>query len=200
MSTHRVGRCSVTAVVIASLLGAANCTGNPTVATNATKSRTAQDAQADSADQILYGVHAVLTDQGATKGMLSADRGYVFEDGTRIELRGVTVTFLDPVGITHAVMTSATGTYRLRQARFEVRGNVLVVAVGGRQLRSEQVVFDLTRNVLVGTAAYVRNDSTPKRETKGVGFEFAPTLTQPPTPILPKALPKPKIVAPGSVL
>ena len=198
MPVNRVGRVSLLAGFAVLQLGAAACSGKPTQVNGAVKSKNALDAQADSADQVLYGVRAVLTDQGETKGILVADRGYIFEDGTRIELRGVNVTFIDSLGIKQALMTAVSGTYLLPLARVEVRGKVLVVGTDGRRLQSEHLVFDLTRNIITGAGAYTRSDSVPKRQSSGVGFEFEPKLTKPkPPPIVPSAKATPSKSSPA---
>ncbi len=179
MSAYRRVRWGVVAVLATLQLGAAKCTGTTGASAKTSKARSAPDAQADSADQVLYGVRAVLTDHGVTKAMLVADRGYVFEDGTRMEARGVTVTMIDSAGVRGAVMTAQRGTYLLLRARFESRGQVLVRGVDGRQLQTERLVFDLARNLLVGDSAYVLSDSIPKRKTTGVAFELDPRLMKP---------------------
>ena len=172
-------RWGVLAVVVTLQLGVAKCASKPGVSSRARNTKVAPDPQADSADQVLYGVRAVLTDHGVTKAMLVADRGYVFEDGTRMEARGVTVTMIDSAGVKGAVMTAQRSTYHLLRARFESRGQVVVRGVDGRQLHTERLVFDLARNLLVGDSAYVLSDSIPKRKTTGVAFELDPKLRKP---------------------
>ena len=172
-------------VLVMSVLAAGPCATSKTPNT-AKASKAVADAQADSADQVLYGVRAVLTDQGVKKGLVVADRGYVFEDGTRIEMRGMTVTFLDTLGIKTAQMTAVTGTYRLRDARVDARGRVVVATPGGRKLESETLRFDLVRNVVSGDGAYTLSDSAPKRRSTGTAFEFEPRLVKPAKPVAPK--------------
>ena len=179
MPTYRRVRWSVVAVVVTLQLGVAKCASKPGVSSRARNAKIAADPQADSADQVLYGVRAVLTNHGVTKAMLVADRGYVFEDGTRMEARGVTVTMIDSAGVRGAVLTAQRSTYLLLRARFESRGQVVVHGVDGRQLHTERLVFDLARNLLIGDSAYVLSDSIPKRKTTGVAFELDPKLMKP---------------------
>jgi hypothetical protein len=183
---QRIGRLLLPGALVMSILAAGPCVTSKSSSAAKTAKGVA-DAQADSADQVLYGVHATLTDQGVKKGLVVADRGYVFEDGTRIEMRGITVTFLDTLGIETAHMTAATGTYRLAQAHVDARGKVVVATPGGRKLESETLRFDLVRNVVSGNGAYTLSDSVPKRRSTGTAFEFEPRLVKVVAPVAPKA-------------
>ena len=177
---RRPTRLLLVGVLAVSQLGVGTCSKPTSATTKSASSKGPVDAQADSADQVLYGVRAVLTDQGVTKGILVADRGYVFEDGTRLELRGLTVTFLDTLGIASGTLTAKSGTYLLKVAHVDARGAAVVAALGGRKLQSETLRFALGRNVISGAGPYTLTDSAPKRQTSGVGFELEPRLTKVP--------------------
>src|SRR6476646_9726793 len=69
-------------------------------------------AMADSADQIMYGAHFNLTDQGLSRAELLSDTAYFFEDNTRVELRKVEATFYTTTGARDAFLTSRRGPYR----------------------------------------------------------------------------------------
>ncbi|MBL0173041.1 MAG: hypothetical protein IPP90_20575 [Gemmatimonadaceae bacterium] len=139
----------------------------------------APDLQADSADQVMYGVRAVLTDASVTRGLLLATRGLAFEDGTRLELRSPSVTLVNALGVKGAVITANTGTYLLRKGRFEARGHVVVTRKDGKRLESERIVFDLARNLLSGDSGAMYSDSTTKRKTPVAAFELDPNLAEP---------------------
>ena len=183
MLSRRLGRASAVAILAALFMGASKCSPASGVTPTRASVKASTDPQADSADQVAYGVHAVLTANGITRGIMDADRGYSFEDGTRLELRGIRVTFVDSVGVKGAVMTARQGTHFLLRSRLESRGQVVVAGgAGGRQLQTERLVFDLSRNVLVGDTVFALSDSIAKRKTTGAQFELDPKLMKPAKP------------------
>lgn len=154
------------------LLGAA-C---PQVTKKAAKAETPQTSVLpDSADQIAFGVRTVLTDQGVSKGVLLADTAFSYDDGTRLELRRLNLTFYTSTGIQDGVMTSRAGTYNMRLSRIDARGDVVVIRDDGKRLTSQQLVFDQIRNQFFTDSAFVLNE--PNRVLSGVGFETDPRLT-----------------------
>ncbi|WP_373058130.1 LPS export ABC transporter periplasmic protein LptC [Gemmatimonas sp.] len=130
----------------------------------------------DSADQIIFGGRIFLTDQGVSKGVLLADTVLTYDDGTRMELRRVNVTFYTSVGIKDGVLTSKTGTYNSRLSRLDARGDVVVVRGDGKRLTSPQLVYDQVRNQIFTDSAFVLNE--PSRTFTGLGFESDPQLTK----------------------
>jgi hypothetical protein len=82
----------------------------------------------DTADQKMFGVRTILTDQGVRNAELEADSAFFFDENTRIELRGVKLTFHTRTGERNSVLTSREGTYNTRQSQMEARGNVVVVS------------------------------------------------------------------------
>ncbi len=129
----------------------------------------------DSADQVIFGLRTVLTDQSVAKGLLLSDTAFVYDDGTRLELRRVNVTFYTSQGIKDGVMTSKRGVYNTRLARLEASGDVVVTRDDGKQLSSQQLVYDQARNQVFTDSAFVLNE--PKRQLSGIGFESDPRLT-----------------------
>jgi LPS export ABC transporter protein LptC len=154
------------------LLTVAGCKGRRTAAVPATA---AEPIMPDSADQVIFGLNGVLTDAGVSKGILLADTAYIYEDGTRLELRQVHVTFHTAQGEKEGVLTSTAGTYNARLSRLEARGSVVVLAEDGRRLDTEQLVFDQARNQIFSDSAFVLNQ--PPRQISGIGFESDPNLT-----------------------
>lgn len=154
------------------LLGAA-C---PRIGRKAAKVEAPQkSALPDSADQIAFGVRVVLTDQGVNKGVLLADTALTYDDGTRLELRRINLTFYTTSGIQDGVMTSREGTYNVRLSRIDARGDVVVIRDDGKKLTSQQLVFDQIRNQFFTDSAFVLNE--PNRVLSGLGFETDPRLT-----------------------
>ena len=130
----------------------------------------------DSADQVGFGMRTVMTDQGVAKGLLLSDSAFIYDDGTRMELRRVHMTFFTPQGLKDGVLTAKTGVYNSRLSRLEVRGDVIVTRDDGKHLTSQQLVYDQARNQIFTDSAFVL-DQPPRQQVTGVGFESDPRLT-----------------------
>ena len=129
---------------------------------------------ADSADQTIFGVRTLLTDEGLMRAELLADTAYAYEDGTRFELRDVKTTFFTKLGARDAVLTSREGTYRSRSNNMEARGDVVVVSEQGRRLETPVLRYDQLRNEISSDSAFVLTE--PSRRLEGVGFVSDPNM------------------------
>jgi len=131
---------------------------------------------ADSADQLMMGVHLYLTNQGVRQAFLEADTAFVYENSGRTELKKVRVTFFQAAtGDSASVLTSDAGTYQQRSGAMEARGNCRVVTSDGARLMTSILRYDQRRN-LVSTDqpyTYISGD----RNVQGVGFESDPTFS-----------------------
>jgi LPS export ABC transporter protein LptC len=131
---------------------------------------------ADSAEQVMVDVRALLTDRGVQRGEMFADSAYVFEDQTRFELRKVRATFNTSTGTKDGVMSADRGRYSTRDQTLEGFGNVVIVTNEGRRLTSPHIKF-------VQNANEVSSDTTftlvePDRSLSGIGFTADPQLTR----------------------
>lgn len=167
---HTAGRVWLGLVSAVVLLGGAACPKKP-----AAMKRAPASTMPDSADQMGFGVRHVLTNKGISNGELLSDTTYFYEDGTRIEMRRVNLTFYTAQGLKDGVLTSREGTYNSRLQRLEVRGDVVVVREDGKRFTSQQLVFDQVRNQFHSDSAFVLNE--PQREHSGIGFESDPKLS-----------------------
>jgi LPS export ABC transporter protein LptC len=122
----------------------------------------------------MFGINTLLTDRGVRNAELQADTAFFFDENTRIELRGVTLTFYTRTGERNSVLTSREGTYNTRQSRMEARGNVVVVSDDGRRLTSEQLRYDQARNEISSDSAFVLTE--PGRRLEGIGFTSDPNM------------------------
>jgi LPS export ABC transporter protein LptC len=129
---------------------------------------------ADSADQMMFGISTLLTDRGVLNAELESDTAFFFDENTRIELRGVKLTFYTRTGERNSVLTSREGTYNTRQSRMEARGTVVVVTEDGRRLTTEQLRYDQLRNEISSDSAFVLTE--PGRRLEGVGFTSDPNM------------------------
>ena len=128
----------------------------------------------DTADQVMFGIRMILTDQGVRNAELEADTAFFFDENTRIELRGVKLTFHTRTGERNSVLTSREGTYNTRQSQMEARGNVVVVSDDGKRLTSEQLKYDQMRNEISSDTAFVLTE--PGRRLEGIGFTSDPNM------------------------
>ena len=129
----------------------------------------------DSAEQMLFGIELTLTDNGVRKAIVKSDTLFMYDQNTREELRKVTARFFKTTGEQEAVLTSDQGTHSSRLGTMEARGNVLVVSSEGKQLTSQHLKYDPTRNEISSDSAFTLTEG--ERITKGVGFVSNPDMT-----------------------
>jgi LPS export ABC transporter protein LptC len=149
---------------------AAGCRGEGTAPPQATGT----PAICGECDQIMFGIRTVLTDRGVRNAELEADTALFFDENSRIEVRGVKLTFYTRTGERNSVLTSREGTYNTRQSRMEARGNVVVVSDDGRRLTTEQLKYDQVRNEISSDSAFVLTE--PGRRLEGIGFTSDPNM------------------------
>lgn len=128
----------------------------------------------DSADQVMYGTHFNLTDQGVLRANLEADTALFFDDNTRIELRRVHVTFFTPTGARNAVLTAQHGRYLTNLGQMTALGDVVVTSEDGKRLRTPQLTYTQSRNEIASDSAFVLTE--PDRRLEGIGFRSDPNL------------------------
>lgn len=168
-------RRSLSVVVLVSTLAACKATPKGTPITNK-KTPTAKGVTLpDSAEQVAYGMRTVLTYRGVNNGVLLSDTALFFEQGGRIDLRRVNMTFYASTGLKDGLLTSKTGRYDARLARLEARGDVVVNRNDGRRLTTQQLVYDQARNEVLSDSAFVFTDKG--RQITGIGFVSDPQLT-----------------------
>jgi LPS export ABC transporter protein LptC len=129
---------------------------------------------ADSADQVMWGVRVMLTDQGINRARLETDTAFFFDQNSRIEMRKVRTTFFDETGKQSAVLTSREGTYATRAGFTEARGNVVVISVDGRRLETEQLKYSPQTDRITSDSAFVLTE--PNRRLEGIGFTSDPNM------------------------
>ena len=129
---------------------------------------------ADSAEQIMFDVHMVMTDRGVKRGDLFSDTVYVFNDETRFVLRRVRSTFNTETGAPNGTMRGDRGRYDLRQQVLEGWGNVVVTSTDGRRLESNYLKYSQAGNTVSTDSAYtlIRGNDV----SRGIGFTSDPNL------------------------
>jgi LPS export ABC transporter protein LptC len=129
----------------------------------------------DSADQVMFNTRTILTDRGLLRAQLRADTAFFFDDGNRVELRQLHLTFYTNEGAPNAVLTSREGTYEVRTGQTEARGNVVVISEAqNRRLTTEQLRYDENKDLVSSDSAFVLTE--PTRQLSGIGFTSDPNL------------------------
>lgn len=172
-SARRAPRGVLLLLTLLGALGASKCpaskktAGKPTLAT--------ATSIPDSADQVVYGMTVRLTNQSVASGLLLSDTAFIYEDGSRLELLRVNLTFFTKQGRKDGVLTSKSGTYNAKLQRLEARGDVIVIREGGRRLTSPRLIYDQLRNQVLSDTVFTLIE--PARQLSGIGFETDPKLT-----------------------
>jgi LPS export ABC transporter protein LptC len=131
---------------------------------------------ADSADQVMIKVRTLLTERGVQQGELFADTAYIYDDGSRYELRNVRTTFNTPTGAPNGTLTARRGRYDIRQRIMEGFGDVVVVTTDGKRLLTPHLRFDQARNLVRSDSAFTLIEGS--RRSEGLGFESDPNVTR----------------------
>lgn len=133
-----------------------------------------RDPAADSADQVMFGVRHFLTKNGVRQAQLMSDTALMFDEGTRIMLRKVRLTFFSESGTENAVLVAKRGRYDTRNQVMEGHGDVVVTSTDGRRLETQQLKFDQGRNEISSDSAYVATEGA--RRQSGIGFRSDPNM------------------------
>ena len=131
---------------------------------------------ADSAEQVLFDVHTMLTDHGVKRGDMYADTLYVFNDQTRFVMRQVRATFNTETGAPNGTLRGDRGTYDLRQQVLEGYGNVVVTSTDGKRLESNHLRYAQAQNLVSSDSAFtlLRGQDVQR----GIGFTSDPNITR----------------------
>ena len=129
---------------------------------------------ADTAEQIGFGVRTLLTANGVQKGELQADTMYVFNDQTKFDFRNARVKFNTETGAPNGTMKADRGIYDTRTQILEGFGNVVVTTLDGKVLKSPHVKFNQLANEVTSDTTF--QVKAGDREQRGIGFLADPDL------------------------
>lgn len=129
---------------------------------------------ADSAEQVLFDVHMLLTELGVKRGDLYADTVYVFSDQTKFVLRRVRAAFSTETGAPNGTLKGERGTYDLRTHVLEGFGDVVVTSTDGKTLASSHLKYAEAANQVSSDSAFVMRRQTEVQH--GIGFTSDPNL------------------------
>jgi len=131
---------------------------------------------ADSAEQVMFNIHFLLTDKGVQRGELFADTAYIFDENTRFDLRKVRSTFNTSTGAKDGVMSADRGKYNIRQQMLEGFGNVVIVTNDGKRLTTPQLRYMQGINEVSSDTSFTLVQ--PGKTVSGIGFKSDPQLTR----------------------
>src|SRR5688500_16027597 len=94
------------------------------------------EAQAQRADQVMYGVKQYISAEGIRRGLLNADTAYVFEDSGKVEIRKVQLQLFSETGVQAAALTSKAGTLDTRSQGMIARGGVVLKTQDGKRIET----------------------------------------------------------------
>jgi LPS export ABC transporter protein LptC len=152
------------------LLAAVACSG-------VGKGAAALGAQADSADQVMFGVKQRLTSNGVQTAYLKADSALIYEAPGRVDLRKITVTFFSPEGVEMSVLTAQTGVYWMRTNQMSASGDVVVVRTAdGARLKTDFLEYDPAKSQVTTDRPYVA-DKDAQHVEGDHGFTCDPGFT-----------------------
>ncbi|HVT40317.1 MAG TPA: LPS export ABC transporter periplasmic protein LptC [Gemmatimonadaceae bacterium] len=148
-------------LALSALIGACN-KSNPLPIASGKKT------MADSADQVIFGLHTLITDRGLLRASIDSDTAFFFDDNTRADMIVVRGVFFGSTGAKDAVLTSMFGNYNNRLGTLEAHGEVEVASVDGRTLKTPFLRFDQRTNQISSDSAFTLKE--PGRDLVGVGF------------------------------
>lgn len=131
---------------------------------------------ADSAEQIIFDGHTLLTGRGVQRGEMFADTIFVFNDQTRFVLRRVRANFNTETGAPNGTLKGDRGTYDLRSQILEGFGNVVVTSTDGKRLESNHLRYAQTQNQVSSDSAFTLYRG--KDVQRGIGFISDPNITR----------------------
>lgn len=133
---------------------------------------TATVTAADTADQVLFSMEHLITNNGVRRTKVLADTAYIYESTQLARLKTVTVSFYDAVGNESSTIKADSGTYQMRDGSMQSWGNVLATTPDGRRLRSQELKYDARQHRISSDRpfTYDRGD----QHLEGNGFTSDP--------------------------
>ena len=128
--------------------------------------------EADSADQVLFGVAHNVTTDGMRVVRIEADTAYFYETAQITELRQLTIVFFSPQGAETSRITADWGRYEWRTGNMVARTNVVGITPDGRRLTTSELEYNKLSNRLETDEAFVFD--SPEEHLEGSGFSADP--------------------------
>lgn len=124
-------------------------------------------AEADSADQRMYGVSQHLEHDGIRRSTIHADTAYLYDARQVTILLGVRASFYDDSGVETSSLTANRMEYNIRDGSLLAEGNVVLSVSDGRRLTSSALTYDPGRNSLSSDKPFVLTRGAERVEGDG---------------------------------
>lgn len=124
-------------------------------------------AEADSADQRMYGVTQHLDHDGIRRSTIQADTAYLYDARQVTILLGVRAAFYDENGVETSSLTANRMEYNIRDGSLRAEGNVVLAVSDGRRLTSSALTYDPGRNSLSSDEPFVLTRGAERVEGDG---------------------------------
>ena len=128
--------------------------------------------EADSADQVLFGLANNVTTDGMRVVRIEADTAYFYENAQITELRQLTIVFFSPQGAETSRITADWGRYEWRTGNMVARTNVVGITPDGRRLTTSKLEYNKLSNRLETDEPFVFD--SPEEHLEGSGFSADP--------------------------
>lgn len=148
------------AFLLLGVVAAAACGGDETRPGNAV-------AEADSADQTMFGFMTFGIQNGIRRSRIEADTMYLFEARQASILRRARVAFFDERGVQTSSLTADRMEYNWQENSMRAEGNVVFNGPEGRQLTSSVLLYNPSRNTVSSDQPFVLTRGSERVEGSG---------------------------------
>lgn len=108
------------------------------------------------ADNVVYGMTQILTNEGVREARVEADTAYFFRDSSAVHLRSMTLTLFSESGDTRATVTAERGRLDSNASSMVSRGSVVLEIPGqNREVRSEELHYSSNQDRIWSDSATV---------------------------------------------
>lgn len=133
-------------------------------------------AEADSADQRIYGFTYNVLRGGIRRSRLEADTAFYFDSRQLAILRQVRATFFGDDGTPRTTLAAERMEYDLQTGSMRAEGAVTLVGPDGQRLSGQSLTYDVDQNTLASDEPFVLLRGAERLE--GDGFEADADFTR----------------------
>jgi LPS export ABC transporter protein LptC len=136
---------------------------------DATTPSATADSETLPTNDVIYGVHQVMTKNGVRTGVVDSDTAYMRNSQT-FDLRVVHITFFNDNGTESGTLTAKTGEYSGGSGSFVARGDAVLITKGPdpRRIESEELHYDVKSDLLWTEKPFVMYQGS--QVTRGKSF------------------------------
>lgn len=146
--------------LLCALAALAACSGDETRPTSVV-------AEADSADQTMFGFMTYGIQDGIRRSRIEADTMYLFESRQASVMRNARVVFFDERGAQASSLTSDRIEYNWQDNSMRAEGNVVLEGPEGRRLTSSVLLYSPAKNSISSDRPFVLVRGSERVEGEG---------------------------------